>query len=88
MQETPRSPPASPSTTASCGPTAPRRRIRSPGARLPPRRSHLSPLRLRTTRALDVPRLHLLGYGDWTRPASATLIGVGRPARGTAALPS
>ncbi|MEU9033379.1 ArsO family NAD(P)H-dependent flavin-containing monooxygenase [Streptomyces sp. NPDC048352] len=33
------------------------------------------------TRALDEPRLHLLGYGDWTGPASATLIGVGRPAR-------
>ncbi len=27
------------------------------------------------------PRLHLLGYGDWTGPASATLIGVGRTAR-------
>ncbi|WND40539.1 NAD(P)-binding domain-containing protein [Streptomyces sp. BB1-1-1] len=33
------------------------------------------------TRALGEPRLHLLGYGDWTGPASATLIGVGRPAR-------
>ncbi|MGW6978863.1 ArsO family NAD(P)H-dependent flavin-containing monooxygenase [Streptomyces sp. NPDC054932] len=33
------------------------------------------------TRAADEPRLHLLGYGDWTGPASATLIGVGRPAR-------
>ncbi|WP_406835608.1 ArsO family NAD(P)H-dependent flavin-containing monooxygenase [Streptomyces sp. AHU1] len=33
------------------------------------------------TRAVDEPRLHLLGYGDWTGPASATLIGVGRPAR-------
>jgi putative flavoprotein involved in K+ transport len=30
------------------------------------------------------PRLHLLGYGDWTGPASATLIGVGRPARDAA----
>ncbi|MGW1785698.1 ArsO family NAD(P)H-dependent flavin-containing monooxygenase [Streptomyces sp. NPDC002143] len=55
--------------------------------------SHLSPLRLRGrrghiliegTRAVDEPRLHLLGYGDWTGPASATLIGVGRPARETA----
>ncbi|MFE5074295.1 hypothetical protein [Streptomyces halstedii] len=27
----------------------------------------------------------LLGYGDWTGPASAALIGMGRPARGTAA---
>ncbi|MER7466610.1 ArsO family NAD(P)H-dependent flavin-containing monooxygenase [Streptomyces sp. NPDC097981] len=33
------------------------------------------------TRAADDPRLHLLGYGDWTGPASATLIGVGRTAR-------
>ncbi|MFJ3830641.1 ArsO family NAD(P)H-dependent flavin-containing monooxygenase [Streptomyces sp. NPDC090046] len=33
------------------------------------------------TRTADEPRLHLLGYGDWTGPASATLIGVGRPAR-------
>lgn len=33
------------------------------------------------TRAVAEPRLHLLGYGDWTGPASATLIGVGRPAR-------
>ncbi|MEV7121261.1 ArsO family NAD(P)H-dependent flavin-containing monooxygenase [Kitasatospora griseola] len=35
------------------------------------------------TRALEDPRIHLLGYGDWTGPASATLIGVGRTARGT-----
>ncbi|WP_340374363.1 ArsO family NAD(P)H-dependent flavin-containing monooxygenase [Streptomyces sp. SS7] len=51
---------------------------------------HLAPLQLRGrrghigtdgTRAVDEPRLHLLGYGDWTGPASATLIGVGRPAR-------
>jgi hypothetical protein len=26
-------------------------------------------------------RLHLLGYGDWTGPASATLVGVGCTAR-------
>ena len=25
--------------------------------------------------------MHLIGYGDWTGPASATLIGVGRTAR-------
>ena len=52
--------------------------------------SHLTPLGLRDrrgriptagTRAVGEPRLHLLGYGDWTGPASATLIGVGRPAR-------
>lgn len=35
------------------------------------------------TRAVDEPRLHLVGYGDWTGPASATLIGVGRTARET-----
>ncbi|MGW7264927.1 ArsO family NAD(P)H-dependent flavin-containing monooxygenase [Streptomyces sp. NPDC054842] len=59
-----------------------------------PALSHLAPLRLRGTRghiatdgtrAADEPRLHLLGYGDWTGPASATLIGVGRPAREAAA---
>ncbi|WP_425443258.1 hypothetical protein [Streptosporangium canum] len=37
------------------------------------------------TRALAEPRLHLLGYGDWTGPASATLIGAGRTARHLAA---
>ncbi|MCQ1579262.1 ArsO family NAD(P)H-dependent flavin-containing monooxygenase [Streptomyces parvus] len=55
-----------------------------------PALSHLAPLGLRGprghlpttgTQALGEPRLHLLGYGDWTGPASATLIGVGRPAR-------
>lgn len=55
-----------------------------------PALSHLSPLQLRGrrghivtegTQVLKEPRLHLLGYGDWTGPASATLIGVGRPAR-------
>ncbi|MFC6064104.1 ArsO family NAD(P)H-dependent flavin-containing monooxygenase [Streptomyces ochraceiscleroticus] len=55
-----------------------------------PALSHLAPLGLRTsngripttgTRADAEPRLHLLGYGDWTGPASATLIGLGRPAR-------
>ncbi|MFF1682264.1 ArsO family NAD(P)H-dependent flavin-containing monooxygenase [Streptomyces sp. NPDC058256] len=58
-----------------------------------PALSYLAPLQLRGarghiptagTRALDEPRLHLLGYGDWTGPASATLIGVGRPARDAA----
>ncbi|MEU6741424.1 ArsO family NAD(P)H-dependent flavin-containing monooxygenase [Streptosporangium sandarakinum] len=55
-----------------------------------PALAHLAPLRLRGpggvigtdgTRALAEPRLHLLGYGDWTGPASATLIGAGRTAR-------
>ncbi|MEU8435911.1 ArsO family NAD(P)H-dependent flavin-containing monooxygenase [Streptomyces sp. NPDC029216] len=55
-----------------------------------PALAHFAGLRLRGTRgriatdgtrAVDDPRLHLLGYGDWTGPASATLIGVGRPAR-------
>ncbi|MGW0966586.1 ArsO family NAD(P)H-dependent flavin-containing monooxygenase [Streptomyces sp. NPDC002516] len=58
-----------------------------------PALSHLAPLQLRGrrghiavdgTRTVDEPRVHLLGYGDWTGPASATLIGVGRPARDTA----
>ncbi|THC55020.1 ArsO family NAD(P)H-dependent flavin-containing monooxygenase [Streptomyces sp. A1499] len=55
-----------------------------------PALAHLAPLGLRGprghiatagTRAVDEPRLHLLGYGDWTGPASVTLIGVGRTAR-------
>ncbi|MCG8917715.1 ArsO family NAD(P)H-dependent flavin-containing monooxygenase [Actinokineospora sp. PR83] len=59
-----------------------------------PALTHLAPLRLRAadgtvptdgTRARGEPRLHLLGYGDWTGPASATLIGVGRTARDAAA---
>jgi hypothetical protein len=37
------------------------------------------------TCAVGEPRLHLVGYGDWTGPASATLLGVGRSARDTAA---
>ena len=37
------------------------------------------------TRALGEERLYLVGYGDWTGPASATLIGVGRSARDTVA---
>lgn len=36
------------------------------------------------TRATAEPRLFLVGYGDWTGPASATLVGVGRTARDTA----
>lgn len=59
-----------------------------------PALAHLAPLNLRGprghiptdgTRALGEPQLHLLGYGDWTGAASATLIGVGRPARDAAA---
>jgi cation diffusion facilitator CzcD-associated flavoprotein CzcO len=58
---------------------------------------HLRPLALRAerghgavggrsgTQSLAEPRLFLVGYGDWTGPASATLIGVGRPAREAAA---
>ena len=37
------------------------------------------------TQALDEPRLHLVGYGDWSGPASATLAGVGPSARAAAA---
>lgn len=33
---------------------------------------------------MDEPRVHLLGYGDWTGPVSATLIGAGRPSRDAA----
>ena len=36
------------------------------------------------TAALDEPRLHLVGYGDWTGPASATLAGVGPSAKAAA----
>ena len=36
-----------------------------------------------TTRSAAEPRLWLVGYGEWTGFASATLIGVGRTARGT-----
>lgn len=59
-----------------------------------PALGHLAPLRLRGpdgripvegTHAIGEPRLHLLGYGDWTGPASATLIGAGRTARETVA---
>ena len=55
-----------------------------------PALAHLAPLGLtrsdghpRTagTEAVGASGVHLLGYGDWTGPASATLIGVGRSAR-------
>ena len=56
-----------------------------------PALSHLMPLgvvrqgrvRVQGTRAVDEERLWLVGYGDWTGYASATLIGVGRTARDT-----
>lgn len=55
-----------------------------------PALQHLAPLgltredgvpRTEGTRSLDEQRLHLLGYGDWTGFASATLIGAGRTAK-------
>jgi putative flavoprotein involved in K+ transport len=58
-----------------------------------PELRHLQPLHLRDrrgrlpidgsteTRAQGEALLHLLGYGNWTGPASATLLGVGRSAR-------
>lgn len=55
---------------------------------------HLRSLRLRTpdgypqveaNRAVKDPRVCFVGYGDWTGPASATLIGVGRTAKALAA---
>ena len=57
-----------------------------------PALAHLAPLDViepsgrietRGTRAVREPRLWLVGYGDWTGYASATLIGVGRSARST-----
>ncbi len=59
-----------------------------------PALAHLRPLRLRGhdgtvptagTRALKEPHLHLLGYGDWTGPGSATILGVGRTAKSAVA---
>ncbi|MDN5715742.1 MAG: ArsO family NAD(P)H-dependent flavin-containing monooxygenase [Janibacter sp.] len=55
---------------------------------------HLRSLRLRTSdgypqvtdnRSVKDPRVCFVGYGDWTGPASATLIGVGRTAKRLAA---
>lgn len=37
------------------------------------------------TRAVREPRLWLVGYGEWTGFASATILGVGRTARATVA---
>lgn len=59
-----------------------------------PSLAHLAPLRLRRDNGYVVTdgtgyrydrHLHLLGYGDWTGPAAATLIGVGPAARDMAA---
>ncbi|WP_338299413.1 ArsO family NAD(P)H-dependent flavin-containing monooxygenase [Pandoraea sputorum] len=41
-------------------------------------------IRVAGTRSVDEPRLWLVGYGEWTGYASATLIGVMRSARATA----
>ncbi|ODP35225.1 pyridine nucleotide-disulfide oxidoreductase [Pandoraea sp. ISTKB] len=41
-------------------------------------------IRVAGTRSIDEPRLWLVGYGEWTGYASATLIGVMRSARATA----
>lgn len=58
-----------------------------------PALEHLAPLgvvepdgrvRVEGTRSVVEPRLWLVGYGEWTGFASATLIGVGRSARATA----
>jgi len=57
-----------------------------------PALDHLAPLDViapngridvRGTRSVREPRLWLVGYGEWTGFASATLIGVGRTARAT-----
>lgn len=41
-------------------------------------------IQIKGTRSIKEPRLWLVGYGDWTGYASATLIGVSRTARDTA----
>ncbi|MEV5692539.1 ArsO family NAD(P)H-dependent flavin-containing monooxygenase [Micromonospora globbae] len=59
-----------------------------------PNLTHLAPLlpggrhgevETEGTRSVDESRLYLLGYGDWTGPASATLVGAGRTAKATVA---
>lgn len=59
-----------------------------------PALDHLDPLGVRGSdgriamdghRAAAEPRLHPLGYGEWTGPASATIIGAGRAAKATVA---
>lgn len=56
------------------------RHLRSLGLRT----SHGHP-RVHGTRSVKDPRVCFVGYGDWTGPASATLIGVGRTAKNLAA---
>ena len=46
---------------------------------------HDGRVRVEGTRSVDEPRLWLVGYGDWTGFASATLLGVMRTARSTVA---
>ncbi|MEU4791299.1 ArsO family NAD(P)H-dependent flavin-containing monooxygenase [Micromonospora tulbaghiae] len=59
-----------------------------------PNLTHLAPLlpgwrhgkvAVEGTRSVDERRLYLLGYGDWTGAASATLVGAGRTAKATVA---
>ncbi|WP_435090677.1 ArsO family NAD(P)H-dependent flavin-containing monooxygenase [Micromonospora aurantiaca (nom. illeg.)] len=59
-----------------------------------PNLTHLAPLlpgwrhgkvAIEGTRSVDEPRLYLLGYGDWTGSALATLVGAGRTAKATVA---
>ncbi|MFI7068878.1 ArsO family NAD(P)H-dependent flavin-containing monooxygenase [Micromonospora sediminicola] len=59
-----------------------------------PNLTHLAPLLpgwrqgkavVEGTRSVDEGRLYLLGYGDWTGAASATLVGAGRTAKATVA---
>ena len=42
---------------------------------------HGRPKTIQGTRSADQPALHLLGYGDWTGTASATIVGAGRTAK-------
>ncbi|WP_431932184.1 ArsO family NAD(P)H-dependent flavin-containing monooxygenase [Micromonospora sp. RP3T] len=59
-----------------------------------PNLTHLGPLlpgwrqgtvAVEGTRSVDEPGLYLLGYGDWSGAASATLVGAGRTAKATVA---
>jgi putative flavoprotein involved in K+ transport len=47
------------------------------------RRDHLGRIKTNGTKATDIDNLWLVGYGNWTGFASATMIGVGRSARKT-----
>jgi putative flavoprotein involved in K+ transport len=48
-------------------------------------RDHTGTVPVCGTRSLKEPRLHLLGYGDWTGAGSATILGVGRTAKAAVA---